>query len=85
MFYNEHTLQMKKMPPLDETFIKDCFDHNGLIVFTDEKLLYNYIRNTKPKDYRVLKSQNEFQTNLTLQIYYATLVKCGTEVMFWQE
>jgi UDP-N-acetylmuramate: L-alanyl-gamma-D-glutamyl-meso-diaminopimelate ligase len=43
VFYNEHTLKMKNMPPLDESFLKESFNHPHLKVFTSEVLLYEYL------------------------------------------
>lgn len=54
VFYNEHTLKMKKMPPLDEDFIKESFGHTNLRIFTDEKLLHEYIADSTFKDFNVL-------------------------------
>lgn len=44
VYYNTHTLKMKKMPPLDEDFVKVCFNHPSLQVFTDELSLHEYLK-----------------------------------------
>ncbi|MGB4838902.1 MAG: Mur ligase family protein [Saprospiraceae bacterium] len=54
VFYNEHTLQMKKMPELEDKFIQDSFDHPNLVVFKDEKMLYEYINGKQFSDYNIL-------------------------------
>jgi UDP-N-acetylmuramate: L-alanyl-gamma-D-glutamyl-meso-diaminopimelate ligase len=50
-----HTLEMKKMPALDQEEIKKYFGRNDLLVFTDTKDLQEF-----------LMSQNWFQSNLLL-------------------
>lgn len=54
VFFNEHTLKMKNMPPLDEAFLIAAFGHSDLEVFTDEKLLRDRISESKYEDYNVL-------------------------------
>jgi len=39
VFFSPHTLSMKKMPPLDEDFIRQCFGHPQLKVFTQTEAL----------------------------------------------
>jgi UDP-N-acetylmuramate: L-alanyl-gamma-D-glutamyl-meso-diaminopimelate ligase len=39
VFYSPHTLSMKQMPPLDEGFIRQCFGHPQLKVFTDTEAM----------------------------------------------
>ncbi|MBK8669707.1 MAG: peptidoglycan synthetase [Saprospiraceae bacterium] len=58
VFYNEHTLKMKNMPALDETFLKKSFDHPNLKVFTDEKKLYAYLKNENESNILLMTSGN---------------------------
>ena len=43
VFYNEHTLAMKKMPPLSIEEVKAFFEHPNLHVFTDNKDLVIFL------------------------------------------
>ncbi|MBK9735695.1 MAG: peptidoglycan synthetase [Saprospiraceae bacterium] len=54
VFYNEHTLKMKNMPPLDERFLQQAFNHPNLKIFTDEALLNNYLAMDDFADFNVL-------------------------------
>ncbi len=47
VYYNPHTLKIKKLPPVDPEYIKRSFDKNNLEVFTDSTLLFNKIKNNK--------------------------------------
>jgi UDP-N-acetylmuramate: L-alanyl-gamma-D-glutamyl-meso-diaminopimelate ligase len=51
VFFNEHTLAMKNMPPLKMGEIKAYFGHPNLRVFTDNQQLVNHL---KKKDYHDL-------------------------------
>lgn len=44
VFFNEHTLAMKKMPPLSIDEVKAFFDHPNLTVFTDNQQLVAYLK-----------------------------------------
>ena len=59
IFYNAHTLKMKNMPDLDHNFLKQCFRHPHLQVFTDEAALHTYL-NTKTKDNILLMTSGNF-------------------------
>lgn len=52
VFFNEHTLAMKKMPPLSIDEVKAFFQHQNLTVFTDNQQLINYLKE------RPFKKQN---------------------------
>jgi UDP-N-acetylmuramate: L-alanyl-gamma-D-glutamyl-meso-diaminopimelate ligase len=41
--FNPHTLEMKKMPPLDKEFVKKSFGRDDLIVLDDPKELIIYL------------------------------------------
>jgi UDP-N-acetylmuramate: L-alanyl-gamma-D-glutamyl-meso-diaminopimelate ligase len=50
VFYNAHTLEMKKMPPLDPREVAACFNHSNLEVITDKDVLEKAIlENTNHK------------------------------------
>lgn len=55
VFYSPHTLEMKKMPPLDKEEIKTYFGREDLVVLTNAKELEDF-----------LLGQNWFQSNLLL-------------------
>jgi UDP-N-acetylmuramate: L-alanyl-gamma-D-glutamyl-meso-diaminopimelate ligase len=54
VFFNEHTLKMKNMPPLDEAFLISAFGHPDLEVFTDEKKLRDRILDIEFEGYNIL-------------------------------
>jgi UDP-N-acetylmuramate: L-alanyl-gamma-D-glutamyl-meso-diaminopimelate ligase len=43
VFFNEHTLAMKKMPPLSIEEVKTFFNNPNLLVFTDNQLLKDFL------------------------------------------
>ncbi len=47
VFYSEHTLEMKKLPPLSEKMVKNHFKREDLQVFTNKKDLEAFIDNVK--------------------------------------
>ena len=51
--YDEHTLKMKNMPPLDPTFVKEQFLHHDIEVITDNKLVKRHV-NQLSKDGNLL-------------------------------
>lgn len=58
IYYNQHTLQMKNMPPLDAGFVKSSFNHPDLQVFTDEQLLHHYLKTKKESNLLLMTSGN---------------------------
>lgn len=44
VYYSEHTLEMKKMPPLETTVIQSAFGRKDLLVFTDADKLEAYLQ-----------------------------------------
>lgn len=44
VFYNAHTLEIKKMPPLSEAAVREAFEREDLEVFTDEAALLEYLQ-----------------------------------------
>lgn len=45
VFYNKHTLEIKRMPDLDQDEIKQGFGRNDLFIFTQNKELEDYLEN----------------------------------------
>ena len=43
VFYNEHTLAMKNLPPLKMGEVKACFGHSNLRVFTSNERLKEHL------------------------------------------
>lgn len=43
VFYDEHTLKMKRMEPIDKSFVKHCFGRSNLRVITDAEELEAYM------------------------------------------
>jgi UDP-N-acetylmuramate: L-alanyl-gamma-D-glutamyl-meso-diaminopimelate ligase len=58
VFYNEHTLKMKNMPPLDAAFLIKSFGHNNMKIFTDELALHQYINTKKEENILLMTSGN---------------------------
>jgi UDP-N-acetylmuramate: L-alanyl-gamma-D-glutamyl-meso-diaminopimelate ligase len=44
VFFNEHTLEMKKMPPLSIDEVKSYFNHPNLHVFTDNQVFTAFLK-----------------------------------------
>lgn len=43
VYYDAHTIEMKRMPPLDPSFVKESFGREDLVVLTDKKSLEAYV------------------------------------------
>lgn len=54
VFYNEHTLEMKNLPPLKMGEIKACFGHTNLRVFTTQERLKEHLQEQEFKNQNVL-------------------------------
>ena len=54
VFYNEHTLEMKKLPPLKMGEIKACFGHTNLRVFTSQERLKDHLMEQEFKNQNLL-------------------------------
>lgn len=50
VFYNAHTLTMKKMPELSIEFVEDSFDKKGLNVFDQQSDLLTFIQSLSRED-----------------------------------
>lgn len=68
VFYNAHTLEMKRMPSLDPDFLVHSFGHENFKVMTNEQLLFEYINQPEFRDYNILlmTSGNFNQMDLSL-------------------
>ena len=64
IFYNAHTLKMKNMPPLDDDFLKQCFSHPNLQVFTNETTLFSYLSTKTNENILLMTSGNFNQMSL---------------------
>ncbi len=54
VFFNEHTLEMKNLPPLKMGEIKACFGHPNLRVFTTQERLKEHLQDQEFKNQNVL-------------------------------
>ncbi len=54
VFFNAHTFEIKKMPPLDPEIVAKAFDHPNLHVFTDNQTLVAYLKDKKYYDENLL-------------------------------
>jgi len=43
VFYSTHALEIKKMPPLHENKVKESFDRDDIVVFTNKDKLVEYL------------------------------------------
>jgi UDP-N-acetylmuramate: L-alanyl-gamma-D-glutamyl-meso-diaminopimelate ligase len=43
VFYDQHTLEMKGMPPISKDFILESFNHDNLLVFDNVEDFHNYL------------------------------------------
>ncbi|HOY31363.1 MAG TPA: Mur ligase family protein [Bacteroidales bacterium] len=43
VFYSSHALEIKKMPPLHEKKVKESFDRDDILVFTNKEKLVEYL------------------------------------------
>ncbi len=50
IYYNPHTLKIKKLPELDIDYIKSAFDKEGSEVFVDSKVLFDKIKSAGLSD-----------------------------------
>ncbi|MBL7817930.1 MAG: hypothetical protein JNL70_23175 [Saprospiraceae bacterium] len=54
VFFNEHTLEMKKLPPLKMGEVKACFGHPNLRVFTSQERLTEHLKEQDFKNQNLL-------------------------------
>ncbi len=54
VFFSEHALKMKKMPHLEDEFVKKAFDHPNLAVFSDKDKLEEFLKNQNIEEANLL-------------------------------
>ena len=54
VFFSEHTLEMKKLPPISENDIQEAFGHKNLTVFTDNQQLSEQLKRMDWRDQNLL-------------------------------
>ncbi|OFX69677.1 MAG: peptidoglycan synthetase [Bacteroidetes bacterium GWE2_29_8] len=61
VFYNNHALELKRMPPLDKEYVKKCFKNNDLKVFDNLSEFNEFLNNvTWEKTNLLLMSSGNF-------------------------
>jgi len=60
VFYDKETFEHKKMPLLEESFVRDAFKNDGLNIFTDKESLYRFLinQNWQRKNLLLMSSGN---------------------------
>ena len=79
VFFNEHTLEMKKLPPLKMGEVKACFGHPNLRVYTSQERLTEHLREQEFKNQNVLFMSSGTFMGLDLKEFAADLL--GVEEM----
>ena len=74
VFFNEHTLEMKKLPPLKMGEIKACFGHPNLRVFTTQERLKDHLQDQEFKNQNVLFMSSGTFMGLDLKEFAADLL-----------
>lgn len=54
IFYSPHTLELKRMPPLDADFIRACFRRDDIEIITDKEKLAEFIRGAASPHFALL-------------------------------
>ncbi len=68
VYFSEHTLSMKKMPPLSEELIKEAFGREDLLVFTDPNLLEVHLSEQEWHEHNLLFMSSGTFGGLDLQL-----------------
>lgn len=74
VFFNEHTLEMKNLPPLKMGEIKACFGHPNLRVFTTQERLKEHLQEQEFKNQNVLFMSSGTFMGLDLKEFAADLL-----------
>ncbi len=74
VFFNEHTLEMKNLPPLKMGEIKACFGHPNLRVFTTQERLKDHLQDQEFKNQNVLFMSSGTFMGLDLKEFAADLL-----------
>lgn len=66
VYFNPSTLEHKKLPPIDPSTVKNCFESDKLVVFTDSQQLLESLRNIdwQKKNLLIMTSGNFSGVNL---------------------
>jgi UDP-N-acetylmuramate: L-alanyl-gamma-D-glutamyl-meso-diaminopimelate ligase len=66
VYFNPSTLEHKKLPPIDPNMVKNCFESEKLIVFTDSHLLLESLKKIdwQKKNLLIMTSGNFSGVNL---------------------
>jgi UDP-N-acetylmuramate: L-alanyl-gamma-D-glutamyl-meso-diaminopimelate ligase len=54
VFYSNHALELKRMPPLDPAVVEKGFDKKGLVVINDKNTLQNWLQKQDYKNANLL-------------------------------
>jgi UDP-N-acetylmuramate: L-alanyl-gamma-D-glutamyl-meso-diaminopimelate ligase len=68
VFFNEHTLAMKKMPPLSIDEVKSYFNHPNLHVFTDNQVFTAFLKQHKFENQNLLLMTSGTFVGLDLRV-----------------
>jgi UDP-N-acetylmuramate: L-alanyl-gamma-D-glutamyl-meso-diaminopimelate ligase len=75
VFFNEHTLAMKKMPPLSIEEVKTFFNNPNLLVFTDNQLLKDFLHRQSFDNQNLLLMTSGTFVGLDLKVLATELLK----------
>ncbi len=75
VFFNEHTLAMKKMPPLSIEEVKTFFNNPNLLVFTDNQLLKDFLHKQSFDNQNLLLMTSGTFVGLDLKVLATELLK----------
>jgi UDP-N-acetylmuramate: L-alanyl-gamma-D-glutamyl-meso-diaminopimelate ligase len=75
VFFNEHTLAMKKMPPLSIDEVKSYFSHPNLHVFTDNQVFTAFLKQHKFENQNLLLMTSGTFVGLDLKVLATTLLE----------
>ncbi len=67
VYYNPHTVKLKKLEDIDETYIKHAFDRTNLKVFTDSGKLKDFLSSRRWKDANLLLMSSGNYDNLDIK------------------
>jgi len=67
VYFNPHTIELKRLPPLDHDQVKQAFGNDSLLVFTDSEKLENKLFEMKWKDRNLLLMSSGNFNNIPLK------------------
>ncbi|MCP3927590.1 MAG: peptidoglycan synthetase [Bacteroidetes bacterium] len=74
VYFSEHTLQMKKLPPISKKDISDAFDHPDIQVFTRNEEMKNYLNSMEWKQKTLLFMTSGNFNGLNLKEFVEELI-----------